>query len=224
MPILAAEESFRLLSSDTRDEDFQRAQEILRSKANYTDEELIKSWAVIGEYHKWNKESIKCELAYLKCVTIIKSTQSNTLLSECYIDLGDSLYHCNEHEKALGYYKKALSIIKPLGNSNSLSELYSRMANCAADGGFEEDARDYLFQALALPIDDLLKAALLERIALSYTSLDQNELAARYYEDALSIYERKNYKKFWDDRIKDLAKIYIALGDKNAVQRTLNRK
>lgn len=224
MPLLDKEISLQLMSVASREKVARHAQEALQNKEKLQVVELIKVWAILAEYHMWKKEAEKCEGAYLECVSLIKSTQEENLLGECFTDLGDALYFCRSYERALDYYRKAVDIIKPLRKIEALTHIYSQMARCAAESGLHEEERGYLSEALELPLNSLIAATLIERIALSYESSGQYEKAASSYEEALSIYENQNFKRGWEDRIENLTKIYLALGDENAAQRTRNRR
>lgn len=224
MPLLAKEIADRVLSSQTREAEVLRVQEALKAPEMLQNRQIIEAWAILGEASMWQKEAEKCEQAYLHCVNIIVAMQDNVLLSECYTDLGNALYYCEAYEKAFRYYNEAAIISQRLQNHEWLALILSQMARCCADMGLLQQERVYLGQALELPIDILIKATLLERLGISYANSGQYTEAAKYYEEALSSFENNNFKRYWEDRIDGLIKIYLALGDENAVQRTMKRK
>lgn len=225
MPLLDKETSTRLLFSPDAEKDIQHAQkEILQNKEKLTNKELVKLWATIAKYYMWKKESEKCKHAYLECASIIQSTEDTLWLGECYIDLGDSLNFCGDYEKALNYFNEVLSIIRPFKSTDTLAHLYNQMAYSSANIGDREQERKYLSDALELPLDRLIKATLIERIAFSYYASGKLEISAKHYEEALSIFETEHFKRNWEDRINILIEIYHALGDESSAQRTSKRK
>ena len=224
MPLLTKEIKDRIISRQTRQAEILRAQKIIQASETLQNRQLIEAWAIIGKANMWEKEAEKCEQAYLHCLDIIIVLQDNILLSECYEDLGFALYFCRQYNKALAYYERAADIAQQFRDPQQLCIIYSQMAKCCADLGLMEQERTYLSQGIDLPIDPLIKATMLERVSISYANSSQYREAAKHYEEALSIFEHNNFKRFWEDRVKSLIEIYRALGDEDAVQRTIKRK
>jgi tetratricopeptide (TPR) repeat protein len=224
MPLINREISMGLLFSKSEDKELKRARAILQSKSDFLDRDLIEAWAILAEDYKWRKEGKQCEQAYLECLMIIQAIGDQALLSECYSDLGNSLYFCKNYERALHYYQKAIEIVKALSQIEMLVQLYNGSASCCADLGFRDQERAYLGECLKLSIDALIKATFLERMALSYRSTGLYDEAVTYHEEALSIFESNNFRRSWEDRIDSLVQIYTAKGDAAAARRTYERR
>lgn len=224
MPLLNRETRNRLLFPQSREKEVIRAHDMLQKQNSLNKTQLIEAWAILAEESKWRKQSDDCKKAYLRCANIIQTLNDTVLLGECYTDLGDALYYCADHSTALTYYQKAVDVFQSIGRIEVLTHLYSQMAYCSSDFGRPQQERDYLIQALELPIDQLIKATFVERIALSYNKSRNYETAAKYYEEALLIFENQGFKRSWEERVDNLTQIYLSLGDEDSAKKTEQRK
>ena len=63
----------------------------------------------------------------------------------------------------------------------------------------------------------------MERVALSLGAAGQYKAAIEIYEKALALYEAEDFKRYWGQRLVNLAQFYEAIGDIEAARRTMER-
>lgn len=186
--------------------------------------ELAQQWAVIGECYKLEKDSIASEEAYKKAFDNVLEIDDTMLHGVVLKQLGDAMYFCNTYQKALGYYELALDIFEQIKSFPELADIYSQASYACENLGNREKERRFLESAIAIPvIENVIRGNFIERLALSLADSGRYKEATENYEKALSLYESENFKRGWQERIKNLAQIYNLLGDKEAENRTLQR-
>jgi len=224
MPLVSRELANRLFTPEHRREEITRAQEAVLDPEKLDSRQLIEAWAVIGECHKFNRESQLSKEAYLKAIEVIRTLDDKMLLGRGYEALGNALFFCNDYEQAISYYRQAAEIFEDLSETEQLVTMLSQIAYAYAEIGQRNEERRYLniaaLQATAQPV---VKATLLERIALSLGASGEYEEAIRVYEQALSILESEGFKRDWQKRLQVLAQLYSAVGDEASARRIMEQ-
>ncbi len=117
-----------------------------------------------------------------------------------------------------------MDIFEQLKSYSELAVLYSQASYSCEKLEEREKERRFLESAIAIPvIEPVIRGNFLERLALSLTDSEHYKEAAENYEKALSLYETENFKRGWQERIKNLAKLYNLIGNKEAENRTQQR-
>jgi len=224
MLLLNREVVNRLLFPDTRKEELKRAQEILAASTEIDLQRVIEAWITVAEYHKLEMEPQLSEEAYLKALEAIRIVSDERLLGKGYKSLGDAMQFCKNYERAIASYRHAVDVFKSIDEIDLLLDTLSQIAYSYAAMGQWDNERHYLNMAVLQPaIQPVIKATLLERIALSLSVSGKQEEAIGAYEQALSLYESEGFKRGWQQRIQNLAEMYNAIGDTEAAKRTLER-
>jgi len=224
MPLISLEISNQVCFPDYRKQAMARAQKALLVATELDDHELVAAWATIGECHKFDKEPELAEEAYLKALEIVRALNDQKLLGEGYLALGDALHFCQEYTRAITYYDQAAEIFKRLNDTEQLELVLSQAAYACAKNGRRDEERQYLQVAILQPtVSPESKGMFLERIALSLGASERYQGAIQVYEEALDIYTFHHFRRFWEERLRNLAKLYVAVGDEQAAQRTLAR-
>jgi tetratricopeptide (TPR) repeat protein len=224
MPLISRDTRNRLLWPDTREKEAHRAQMKLADSTTLDERQVIEMWATLGEAYKYNKESQLSEQAYLKALDIIKSSNDTRLLATGYKDLGDALYFCRDYSRAILYYDQSAAFFENLNDTTQLVMVFSQAAYAHSELQQRDEERRCLYSAVnQSDIDPLIKATLLERLALSFGSSGQTQQAINIYESALTIYESQDFIRGWPQRIHNLAALYTSIGDDDGTKRTLAR-
>lgn len=222
--ILDPEITDTLYNPKARKAAFERAWQTVNNPAQLNSVELIKQWAIIGECYRWEGNPTLSEDAYKKASTITQQIGDTELQGWIFKQLGDAMYFGKEYQKAIYYYKVALDVFERLKSLQELTNTYSQLSYACKQLKDEEHERLFLLSALAVPeIEPVTRGNFLERLALSLADSGCYAEAIENYEKALSTYESENFRRGWQDRLKNLAQIYGLIGDKDAENRTLQR-
>jgi len=186
--------------------------------------ELVQQWAIIGECYKLERKSIASEKAYKKAFALAQEIDDVVMSGSVLKHLGNAMYFCNEYQKAINYYKLALKIFEQRQSFSELMNIYSQISYAYEKLGNRKQERDFLRYAIAISdIEPVIQGNFIERLALSLVDSKRYTEAAENYEKALSLYESENFKKGWQERIRNLAQIYNLIGDKEVEKQTLQR-
>lgn len=214
----------QILSPETREATLAKAQKIVDQTTQKDSQQLVEAWCIIGECHKFNRDSQLSEEAYLKAVKVLQTSGDEKLLGEAYLLLGEALHFCQQYADAVAYFNRAAEIFKRLNESEWLVTTLNQLANSYGMMEQGDHERQSLNEALLQPsVSPVQKAFLMEGIARSLGAEGKYEEAVKIFEQALSILESERIYRFWDKRVEKLAEFYSALGDEEAAQRTRAR-
>lgn len=213
-----------LYNPKTRKAELDKALQKVSNFPQLGGDELVQQWTIIGECYKQEKNPTLSEEAYIKALSIAQEISDAKLHGAVLKHLGDAMFFCNEYQKAHHYYRVALDIFEQLKNFPEVIEIYSQAAYTCEKLGDREKERTFLDTAVAIAdIEPVIKGNFVERLALSLAASKRYKEGAANYEQALSLYELENFKRGWEERIKNLAQIYNLMGDKETEERTLQR-
>jgi len=223
MPLVNQEIANRLLFPDTRKKELAEAQKALLS-SKLDPHQLMEAWAIVGESYKLEMEPQISEQAYLKSLEIIQTLKDERLLGEGYKAIGDALHFCKDYSRAIGYYHQSAQVFENLNDTEQTVSVLSQMAYCYAATEQRDDERYCLNRAATHPtILPIVRATLLERIALSLSTSGLHREAIEFYEQALSIFEAEHFTRDWEQRVQSLAQMYRTAGDEDMAKRTEER-
>jgi tetratricopeptide (TPR) repeat protein len=131
------------------------------------------------------------------------------------LGLGHNLI--GEREKALDYYKQALTIMRQVGDRLGEATTLNNIGSVYDDLGDKQKALEHY--NLALPIsrefrDRIVEAATLNNIGLVYSSLGEKERALDYYSQALPIQQQVGDRTGEAKTLNNIGAVYISLGEK----------
>ncbi|MFI0426033.1 MAG: tetratricopeptide repeat protein [Flavobacterium sp.] len=86
---------------------------LLKDKPNLSAAILHKAYVLLFE-----KDFLGSETETIKVLNIAKEIDDNSLIYECYVNLGSSLLGLGDYNKALNYHQKALNQIKEVEDKN----------------------------------------------------------------------------------------------------------
>ena len=224
MYLINQETANELLFPDRRRREMAKARKALLDPERLNNWQLIEAWAIIGECHKFNREAQLAEEVYLKTLELIRALGDERALGEGYYSIGEAMFFCKDYAKATDYYRQAFEIFKRLGEKDRLAGVLSQMAYAYEKIGQRDEERHCLDAVMLQPaIEPLVKATLLERVALSLGASGEYGEAIRVYEQALSIFESEGFRRDWEKRLSSLAQMYNVIGDAEAAKRTKER-
>jgi tetratricopeptide (TPR) repeat protein len=224
MPLISHELAGKLLFPEQRRKAMDAAQQLLAQSAKSDIRLIIEALATLGECLKFDSKPRLAEEALLRALELIKGINDQELLGECYQALGDNWYYNGLFERAIEYYQQAAGAFQLSKDVNSLVQVWSQMANAFRELSNGEKERVCLEMGAAeadLPI--VIKAALVERIALSLAKSGRANEATSKYEEALSLFEAEGFKRDWGQRVQRLAQMYQESGNDVAARKTMER-
>jgi tetratricopeptide (TPR) repeat protein len=224
MSLISREVFSHLLIPEHREEELAKARDDLLNLQELDSYQIIGKLAIIGECHKFNREPHLSEEAYLNAVGVIRTLGDEHLLSEAYESLGNALFFCKHYAKAVSYYRQTAAILDQRGEITRLITVLSQIAYAYSELGQRSEERCYLNTAVNQPnVDPVVRATLLERIALSLEADGKNEEAIDMYEQALSIFEAEDFRRDWGRRLQNLARLYSIVGDVDSASRIIDK-
>ena len=125
--------------------------------------------------------------------------------------LGITAYQSGDYDLSLGYYDKAISAYKQIGDSSGVASIYNNIGLVHKLLGANDKALEYYMKASALQHqlgDDLLAASTDLNIASIYYQKGKLDEAYDTYYKAQLVFKKKNEKIHYADATYNIANVY----------------